>query len=679
MRYADQYKALGELRESFSRYDKAKLVRALAAIQVLPENHSHQIRCETALAIALSCAGRSGKSPNPTDLKTIVSTHLSKSSYFGCQEDPSENLHTECINFFGGTYTVYPGILQQGTFTIQSIIESVYLIGNDRWFARLLYPSILGMLLISNEISKRFGHTRFMQGNNFPEGDVFVPSAGGLESSSRGITFSSDDMASVLSEKDVDLRWVEDFFISIDDSRFREPNPDVLLESPLIRNTDQSITVIATGIVPALLHFINRKIEEHQLRSQVTTGIRDSIFQECLDSLPRLAHPILIGTDEAPTEDHIREVFFQLDSDKLGHILIVVDPGIGYPQNYPFASHYRIDVGATLVQRREKAKARFIDERVYKDILTLVVPASIGRGIGLRLDIGSLDPDTVLMLFAKDLWLILHHGELDMLDLWKYSKARRAFREKFVVGAWDFLDEFCFYLDSDRSFYKDEVMPGSVISLLPWGNNFAYEVLKRRDCHAVYAPKPDREVVVVRGYYNDFVPVYLPHQLEKRFELVVEVLKCPVWVYGAKDIKEVNPDLRPFYKEMIECVAYWIWQMGSILQENSIGNDERAIMVEVRLLEEAKWLTLPREQPPHSEESMVSIQSIEDVWAISISPSLLLPLSAKDNRGERILVSKIVEAFIPKFTNDERDQAVDRIAPIGLKKKISILDAANQS
>ena len=119
---------LEEIAKEISPFDKLDLLSKIAALQLVPANATHAMPLE---AIAHAVASQEYM-PNLPEislkhLKHICNSPTIKNGPIGHSEDPSEQMFSEAFTFEGGSYIVFPGIVDDATFILRNLAKAIFL------------------------------------------------------------------------------------------------------------------------------------------------------------------------------------------------------------------------------------------------------------------------------------------------------------------------------------------------------------------------------------------------------------------------------------------------------------------------------------------------------------------------------------------------------------------------
>lgn len=113
---------LESLAEKLLPYDAADLLAAIGGLQLLPENADRAVRLE---AFAHTAASLDYERDKPSislhRLRQFANTEPLGKGLIAAQEDPCDNALTEAFTYHGGTFIVFPGIVDESTFILRHL------------------------------------------------------------------------------------------------------------------------------------------------------------------------------------------------------------------------------------------------------------------------------------------------------------------------------------------------------------------------------------------------------------------------------------------------------------------------------------------------------------------------------------------------------------------------------
>jgi hypothetical protein len=326
-----------------------------------------------------------------------------------------------------------------------------------------------------------------------------------------------------------------------------------------------------------------------------------------------------------------------------------------------------------IVERvKEVSKQLFSDMRSANELFCLFVPCSVTRihEFGLNdwpneIRFLALDPD--------DLETIARVEAGNSLVLWKFVHRTTEMLGKMRLICFDELDLFAAYRDRNYSYYPgDREIPKEILIKPGYGTKLRIKVANEQDWHPVRYFDPNLIVTVNTLYGTRSVPLYGVPDSECSC-VCVEELPCLVWVYADDSLQDPNHS-RQF--DAVCAVAYWIWQLASFLNE-SLAEQMRSLPmmhVQVSLCSElvnGACASIPGDEPP-----VVAEVAEPGIIRLSLRPGFSFLLRSTDNIAEREMLRQLIPTLVQaaggasQLTQEQIDDVVDKVAPVGLKRML---------
>jgi hypothetical protein len=682
-----------KLVERLGAYDPVDLAAGVAALLLMPENADRLGRLEVAAAFVagLRVTGSRPRMSSSRWRKYLNSPPMSDFALVS-MEDPFDNPFTEAFTFFGGSFVVFPGIVENATYILRHLMKAIFLAGvpfPDREFQERVKRFSLGVLRVGNALARRAGLERGVPPVDRPGGPIVIPPADRFELLKRAVTFEECELAEILGGLPI-----ETIDILTQEQGASQFNPDParaweesLFARPILRCGDRYIVASPGSLLAALRHAVICLAQVMAHVDELSRRYRDAVFDTVRGSMRHLdSEPTPIALPEVEGVA-MAEALFSLDRDKAAHVLLCTDELEGYEPNIVFGE-WKTEGLSTWIEQR----LREVDEYLFarrpgpSGILHLVLFQGVGRSHVSGFD-GSRDRDRsrLLVMSAADLETIALLEAADPLVLWKYAGAADAVRDRTRVIQTGALDEFHLYRARDCSYYVSDDPPPTTLRIAAGGaGELRREVQQRYDFHGAEFLGQTSVVEVALLHGDRSVPIYMaPSQVGSRVALLVEALPMPVWIAAPPTLPE--PRYGPLYTQAVETVAYWLWQLSPGLEAIGAGLADYFDQVEisVELVPSEAWFG-GLESVPSADGDLVRWEVTgPGEMRLEFSPGLVPLLAAPDNSGEREVVRgllrglrAILEALwrpsdLP--TDAGLDELLDRYAPLGIKKQLLIL------
>ena len=673
--------------DSLEPFDRLDLSQRVGALQLMPENGANVLRLEWAASLLSTL-------PAARDLATISTRRWRR--WLGAApfsdrrvrsaEDPSCNPFTETVVFIGGSYTVLPGTAERSASVLQMLLRAIFLgdqaaatLSNE--FAQAAQDLALAALTLSNECAAKAGLRRAERADTLPTDEIVQPHGERLAQLRHAVTFSSAALERQLSHLGVELEALSSLTMDAGTAKASAISMDDLpvYRRPLLR-IDGSYVLIAPGSLPAALtHAILSRAFECGDLPAVAERFREAVLASVDRALgvlgcSRLDSPQVSNDPTFPAT----RALYSIDSDKVLELLLLTDPLADFDPATIFGDW---SLGG-LSERVEEALRAFEDRMVMSGhapngALALVAFASPERS--LFLGVGEFRFARPLLMSAEDVEVIAHTEPGHRLLLWQYAKASDRLRDYATVHALDPLDEFAFWRGNGFSYYKsDDRRPTAVIIAPGSAVEMRIEARDAPDIHGVPAASGPGTVEVMR-FDKPGVPIYVPRPgVVATFSLTVDGLPLTLWVEAARTPHE--PRFEQLMRGLVDLIAYWIWQFEPHLRETLQRLAKRfdPMVIEVDLAESETWFAEDVASPENPD-----VQNTDRGIKMTFKEGTSALFRGGDNAGEREIVRLLLEALHERGRDaarlDDRPpedtvaQALDAYAPLGLKKKFSLI------
>jgi len=283
---------LEEIVKETSSFNKLDLLSKIAALQLLPTNADHTMSLD---AIAHAVASQKYVPHQPEvslkSLKQICNSQAITGGPISRSEDPTEQMFTEAFTFEGGSYVVFPGIVDDATFILRNLTKAIFLSRESPFTPEFIQQSRIlttAILKLSDIIASKAGINRGI--DPVSSRDVVVPSNRILQKLKRSITFNTEELAQYPLFGDSILNALRPFITSFGDIEADkyDLNNGPLYLKPLIR-IDNKIVVSEPGVLLATLrhHLILEAIKQN-LSKELAKQYRMAVWENIIEMLDYL-------------------------------------------------------------------------------------------------------------------------------------------------------------------------------------------------------------------------------------------------------------------------------------------------------------------------------------------------------------------------------------------------------
>jgi len=656
----------------FDQYNSVDLLKAFTCLTLLPQNHGKNVRFED---LSRRCL-RSFNDDKPAVSHAALTTFLNKNYPSHYLEDPVTNLFTDLVTFYGGDYIIFPGITEGGSYVLSMLLTAIYNwpdSGIPDWFKNNCMHASLLMLNLSAKVASRLRYNRY----HFEEVEnnlISIPNSTILEELKAAVTFSEEEMEQLLQSEQIARELVNMFVLVINDpdlaNEHIEESP--LLTKPIIHHNGEYIITSPATLSYALVGFIHSQASSSDCLPAVSNAYHSVLWNYTQLHLKQLGFSrIEIPAIAENTDPTIREAIYRFDDDKLAFV------------------QYR----TSGVEAHQERKQQIINgtlalphfaEHQFMDISLI---SSMGQDLFFMY--GRTENSLSIGMPIYDFDTLVKLKEHDAIDLWNFANGRDTqIPDSNMFGA-SFLDVFKVYKENDDSFYVSDDAAGVIIHVEPGYAGSLYQDAKLlTDEHSITRSIEGRLANIKVTRKDKYAPIYcsIDELSAGNLNMAVEGFPLPVWVSPNKNSFDIPPAARGLYFEMTDAIAYWLWQCQEWINDDLSLLDPAPIAFKFELDPEEGFNPIERNferNPELANHFNVTLEG--NTISISIPPSIIPYLYGADNEGERELTRQLLKGINlllvaqqkPSIETERINQIVDQAAPLGVKKKIFILDSAD--
>ena len=669
------------------------LLGSIGALQLIPENASRTIRLE-------ALAHVTAESSNWVRDKPLISrsrlTRLCNTSLLAGEvasaEDPSDNCFVEDFLFYGGAYLVCSGTTDQAAYTLARLTEAVF--QQTKWshptHQQNAHDATRAMLAVSDAVARRARLTRNLQPDTSSRSDVEVPFAKHLNFLKSAVTFKLSDLREILQAHHLEPAALEPFIASGPYGSELSPSPHEegwLTRKPLVQVDSETFVLAVPGLIlPAIRHFLIRSTQAAGDTTQLSTCYCDAVWNNVRRNLDmaQWAEKSLVIPEIGLEENHSAS-FFMFDTDKLAYVQVITDDLRDY-DSLVFGQWSGQD---TMDQMLTAAQAAEIFgyglSSPPNEIFHVLLFDSPGRFTVMGLPNNHGLHSRIVLLAASDLESITLLEQGNPLALWQYAGASERARETSKVFAIGQLAEYDLYRRNHSYYFSDDAKPNAIIAEPGGAGSIRREIQRKRDWHGVSDFDYTGIVEVTRVEDDPGIPIYTsPDYRGKRVCFLVELGVGPLWISSPTNLAT---ELRPPYFQVVETLAYWLWQSSGMLEPLLKATQIWPLRVQVILKDVDHWVELAQEVIGNSSsgEPVAQYRLEDGTVELTVTQTFLRASYAHDNSGERELLKVVLTAFNSlaaqhdqeaSWTESQIDEFIQEVAPLGLKKKLLVLDSS---
>jgi len=654
-------------------HNTADILNYLTGLQLIPENHGKNLRIEEMILKAFKQAN----TKNPVEIEQLKK-EISKNYPLDSMEDPPEGLYTESVLFHGGNYIVMPGISSRSADVFRAMSEAIFILPNDlpETFKHEAYQGATLLL----EIGKRIIAYDDLSPNIFVEdGDHALV----LTEELIDYSLSMDELKQLCKDKliprDVFLNCVCDPA----DPNLKSDDPDLnpLLYKPLVILEDKVFFPIISSQLVAINEFIINAAIRHNCSAEFLKCYHELLWNDALVSCEYMGWSLTdIKLPEPKKDYHIREAVLRFDRNKLCYLV--------FPERKEIKDKYQ--EYKTLYQSAGNKSRADINERVRlvsdffyseerfegKDIMIMFLIPEIGRDGGYSFE-KSKNGEELTWFNVFNFNQLTVTEKWNNLSLYKYAKVYRQLTSRTQLMSFDPIDAYSTYKSKDDSFYfNDEPIP-NFLSIMPGTGADIYRESKiKRDFRGVLTFHGEDLGYELVERHIEYPNIYERMHVDDPTTLVINSYQIPVWVIG--DYKDNSE--QPFYKVVIEAVAFWLDKFSPHLSSGFAGLEIPLLQIRVSL--DGLFFKTLNFQELHDAVTNGEFSFNDDHQGnitFFIPGELLKLLRGATNNGERIIMKELVRGinngFKMPFSEDELNGIIDAVMPLGPAKMILIYDS----
>lgn len=486
-----------KLKETVEKFDLLNLLITNSACQLMPVNANKLNRFE-AMAFCISSCQYDDSKPvlSKSRLKSIYNSNLYGLEKVSIYEDPFEQMFTESITFYGGTYIVFPGITETGSFIIKNLLKAIFLSERKpefREFYKKAYDLAVSFLSISNAMAEKAG-IKYGEESKVVDSEIRIPPFNMEKRLFNAVSFDKNDLAVLLKKSGVEIDIIDNFLVSFGDGKISDYTNDnhILHHKPFLHHEEKIVVTMPCNLLGTLRHSLINLAIEFGFENELKTKFEDGLWataKRCLNmmNIEQFKKPfhLPIGEDEP----NYKEGLFSIDSDKVMYVQLHTDDFGNYDPSIVYDGNIMIE--GDFENRTLEWKKHLENDLGIKTVFFLILLQPAGRAMGLG--INKLADEIHLMMSLNDLEVIALLEGGDPLHLYKYAKVKK--RVDSNIFSMGFLDTYSIYRSNDNSFYfSDDKRPTMFYFSVGEGREVIEEMNKKIRPHGV--PFSDKKEIV---------------------------------------------------------------------------------------------------------------------------------------------------------------------------------------
>ncbi len=677
-------KEFNPVSEFINCYDQIDLLKIVSGLQLIPENHGKNLRFELlAQQIISSLKVVDNKKVDYKSLSNFFDTNL-KSYYL---EDPPSSLFTENIIFFGGNYTVFSGLSDNGARVLSLYLEAIFITHNklSKEFKNKVCSGVTLLLGMNQQIVTEINIKR----NSFVEtkdSKIKVPNEGKVSILKQVIVYKSEYIEKLCTHFGIDKSIIDEFIISRDDKNIDEVDPDKnpLLLRPIFENNDEYILVLPTAIVHCLINFISRVANEMDYIDELDNVYNNHQWYRIREFAYEMGwQETDIKLPKTETDLNINEAVFRFDNNKLAYIRLVngLNPSLFSEENPSLGdeqkSETRVD---TVIKYLEELNGDEVYNYFVIDVLSENASDQFFIGDKPKSDVQSLS------MGFFELEKIALSNDTDGLTLWKFAKSFNEAKETtmFMPMLGGVLDAFVHFVNNNEGFFDTDEKKVDGLLLIGNSGEFERKIIIDRDEHSSIKYYEGQLLGMPIKRLRDFAPIYVEKERSNDYNLLLECFKPMLWVVNDQCNGKGQKKIVNIFSEAI---VFWIFKMRDVLEPYIEGLNVKVIEFKIELDELLFKPSFAQYDESFNGENIdfkISLNGNSVYLYIPFDISVLLLRS--DNSGEKVIMKAILGGLSLllersqkelNLTDDIINKMIEDIMQPDIAKMIVFLDSAN--
>jgi hypothetical protein len=627
--------------ELSKKYNPLPILKLIGFLQLLPENHGHNVSFEMMARELVRQINDSVTKPYApwTELTQAIRSYTGAVGLNG----PPENLYTENVVFREGDYTVYPGLTTDGARILNDLLECIFTRENQlpEGFKKYIGSAAELLLLFSNISASELDHKRYALKESkdsieFPAYDHFI-------GNSRAIIYTKELIAELCQRNGLDSSVLDEFIINPNDPKLADSDPmtNIVLTKPLLADGDSIMMYMPTTVVTSLIQFIYRKAKSLECYPALLEAFHKEQFHKVLLCAEQMNWaPLGITPPKNTTGLKAMERLFQIDKDKFAYLCYVHDDRSGHDLTSLMEQHFA-HLKEKLPEYLKKLDTRF---------LAVFVVAEDANEL-LKIYPQPKCADHAILFQYNEFDKIAYSKETEILSLWKFAKCVDYTGDKLtIMSTGGMLDLYAIYQMNNGSLLNsDEANPiGGMLMFIPGSSiDFSRAVKAYRDEHAMFVMTGHGAgyTQVVRA--RSFAPIYKLRDDSIEFRIGLDCYSTPIWVSNNQSTAEATDN---WSHSICEAVCFWLYQMRDELNE---------VMAKVKFIQFEIELVLDQDLLEKDEYIKQSV----DLNLIEIKRNVAPPkiqlhipyyfmylVMLPDNRADRLLMEAVLKGLLEYTT-----------------------------
>ena len=647
----------------FQTHSTHDVLNFVIGLQMSPSNHGKNVRIEDLARLAvLSIHDGDSQSISFKELGTL----LDRDYEYNCMEDLPCNMFSENVAYYGGAYTVFPGITSFSIEILNGLLQSIFQshCGLPKDVENRIHEGVQCLLSLGKIVSTSSGIEGNMKGGDYEASNLDTLMC------SLDYSVSKSEFKRYLSTLGINSNIIDQFVLNVKDQGIITADPDLcpLLQKPIVEYNDKYYFLLISNQANAITSFIMRTLVENRCEDQVASVFHSNLWDQIREGCTLMGWPLTNIPLPYNPEPYIDEVVAQFDVNWYAYICYVHSLGENI-QDALDGGHWTLSLDEHIKQAVDLIKHSING----KHVLTLILYSSMGENMVLLHD-GADSEDCRLSFSAFDFIDLTKSENWNNLSLLRFAQAVKSCEGAFSPTQ-DSLDLYSIYKLYGESFYMTDKHPSSFIFIPPGdGRHLIFDAKLKRDFKLIpFRKSGEHFLLPVVSSIND-MPIYEPSRSIKGYYVVTIACEPPIWVF----CDQVQTKFSYEY-QMAELfgisLVFWLTKMSKAISPLIREQYKSAISIQLvfdtELFDEHKYV----DEAGGTSNEGFRVTRKNDTVQIYLERSVLFMVSGGTNYGERFLISSLLKELLP-LKDIEVNSILDAYMPLGSAKMIIISTSA---
>ena len=645
----------------FQSHSTADILNFIIGLQMSPANHGKNVRIEELAKLAVLNINDATIPVSVPELASILDSDYAENH----MEDLPCNLFSENVPFYGGSYTVFPGIACQAIEILKLLLHSVFQ-RKDKLPVELdlfIYSGVHAMLLLGGIVAERAGLSGNIRGIDY-ENTLFDYSYCHVD-----FSVSVEEFNEYLSDRGINAKIMERYILNISDPliAFADPDHSPILKTPVVEYDGRYYFLLISNQANAINTFIQQTLIESHHEYDVVAACHKHEWDEIRSGLTSMHWPLLICDLPENTDAYVDETMAQFDVNWLAYVCFVHDTGEDLIKavNNELMIYYIDEHIKTVLQH-----VKTLPVAKDKHILTLLVYSSMGGPF--MVPHGGEDIEDYRISFSASDFIELSKSEnWTPLSLLRFAQTLSRHKDCFTPGL-DLVDIYSIYKKYGESFYLSDEHPLQRLIIPPDdGRHLIFDAKMSRNLQSIDFIFRDKQSSIPVITALEGTCIVKPATQMKDYWLAVTSYTIPIWLHCGQ-VSEYYSKEHEMADLFGMAIAFWLYKLTPSLSLYIDSLFSKATTIEMFFDEDVfDEVRRPDDFTNNTGTPFSFIDS--EKLIIHIHRNSFALVRGGNNSGEREMMKEILTELLKIDTTVVQD-ALELYMPLSSAKMILMAD-----